>query len=109
MIEQAKKQDILTMSGHKMILILRQRQTAGLKLSWLLPARARMPLLILALLIFRLMSIHSALLEGGVLEAEEDLDDKTDNKEETAELDAEDAFRLELRKINLKCQTEPLH
>ena len=60
MIEQAKKQDILTMSGHKMILILRQRQTAGLKLSWLLPARARMPLLILALLIFRLMSIHSA-------------------------------------------------
>ena len=32
--------------------------------------------------IFRLMSLHSAPLEGGVLEAWEDLDDKTDNKEE---------------------------
>ena len=31
-------------------------------------------------------------LEGGVLEAEEDLDDKTDNKQEKAEMDAEDAF-----------------
>ena len=46
-------------------------------------------------------------LEGGVLEAEEDLDDKTDNKQEKAEMDAEDAFCLELRKINLKYQTEP--
>ena len=46
--------------------------------------------------IFRLMSLHSAPLEGGVLEAWEDLDDKTDNKEE-AEMDCRRCFVLELR------------
>ena len=42
------------------------------------------------------MSLHSAPLEGGVLEAWEDLDDKTDNKEE-AEMDCRRCFVLDLQ------------
>ena len=58
--------------------------------------------------IFGLMSIHSAPLEGVVLEAGVDLEDKTDNIEEKAEVDAEDA--LDLCSVNLTLdmyQTEP--
>ena len=52
------------------------------------------------------MSLHSAPLEGGVLEAWEDLEDKTDNKEE-AENGLPKMLCFELRYIALKCQTEP--
>ena len=47
--------------------------------------------------IFRLMSLHSAPLEGGVLEGWEDLEDKTDNKEEAETMDCRRCFVLELR------------